>query len=271
MKAKMYSAKTGVEIRLNDGKQFFQTDEESKQEFISRVELVVKEDYLEDLALQMVTVDALKKYDVAKLEEAAKGAKGIHKDLLLETIESKKVKASKAPKETHSITDESTAKTKTAKTVKTKKVAVELTEEEKAEIAKEKAEKVEAAAKAKAEKAEVAAKAKAEKDAAKEAAKAEREAAKEAKAKAAAEAKANKVPTEREAELEAFKASDEYVACKENVGKECTFITAKHKDEQPGIIKGLSVNKTLTKVYYTVLNTVTEKRECCVITNVTVK
>jgi hypothetical protein len=80
--------------------------------------------------------------------------------------------------------------------------------------------------------------------------------------------KADEPKTERQVAIEEFKASKDYAAALKNVGKDVSYSVKAHKKEQKGTIKGLSINKKLTKFYYTVLNARTKKRECCAVQNV---
>ena len=94
---------------------------------------------------------------------------------------------------------------------------------------------------------------------------------KEKKEKVAKEPKEKKPALQKAglAEIEAMKASQVYADAQANVGKTAEFSPNSSIEKLKGVIKSLSLNKTATKIYYTVL--VGDKRVCCSTENATLK
>ena len=125
--------------------------------------------------------------------------------------------------------------------------------------------KAEKAAKAKADK-EAKAKAKADKDTK---AKADKDTKAKAKADKKAESKA-KAEERKLMSLEELKKSSDYVRAKEDIGKLITFIPGANGREDEsitGIITGLSLNRRLGRIYYSVQEDGSNKRVCCSLDN----
>jgi len=72
---------------------------------------------------------------------------------------------------------------------------------------------------------------------------------------------------EREVAIEEFKTTPAYTVPFSHVGKDVIYST-KNTANGKGTIKSLSINKKLSKVYYTIQNTESKKRECVTLENV---
>jgi hypothetical protein len=133
MRAKLYLGADLMEIRLatSEDKQFFSTPNEDQTEFVARVSKLVQEEYLEDLEiLNFTDLKKTKARTTPALEHRITLIpNGVEKELILEVLNSRKIKLSKELQDntfdpagfTHKIEDVSgkkPAKEKTPKTLK---------------------------------------------------------------------------------------------------------------------------------------------------------
>lgn len=230
MKAKHFVYGDNQEIVLETGKRFKSLPREQQGTFSDRIIAKIYDEELDELEITLINMSRLEKLSDERAIELYEQSSGLEQEMLEELLTNRDLIITDNSNNQNSNTvEENTAKVAPKKG----KVQVKNTD-------------AEAAPKGK-----VAAKANAEPKAKKE----------------PAEKPAPQTKEERAAAIEAFKQTETYTKPQGDIGKEVVFST-KHTEHGKGVIKSLSINKTLTKVYYTVLNHETKKRECVTLDNV---
>jgi hypothetical protein len=236
MRAKHFTWGDKQEMVLENGKSYKSMRNESLSAFTDRIINKVANEELESLEIILVNKKSLDSLPTSLLKNKYLTAEGLQKEMLQDLLKSKGINIS--GNTFSEVADESSNNPKNQKQVETK---TENATPKKGKVAKGKV------TKGKVESSKAEAKPKAEKE------------------KAAKPEPMTK--EQREAAIAAFKETPAYQKPFGDIGKEVVYST-KNTKHGKGVIKSLSINKKLTKVYYTVQNTETKKRECVTLDNV---
>lgn len=113
MKAKLFEAKNAIEVRLENGVQFFANEGEDSGDLVERVTETVERDYVESVEFDVVDPKKLKKQGTTQLAKKLEKAKDVEAKMIEEILEDRGAKVEKkeetpATDSTEESTEEST-------------------------------------------------------------------------------------------------------------------------------------------------------------------
>ena len=86
MKAQLFEAQAGMEIRLENNVSFFSNEGETKEEFTTRVNEAVERDYVDSVEIEEVDASKYKKQGVKQLQKALPNKKGMEAEMVKDIL-----------------------------------------------------------------------------------------------------------------------------------------------------------------------------------------
>ena len=87
MNARLFVSEQSIELRLENGTQYFQSGDESREEFLERAKAETLKNTLEEVEdIKEINAASLAKFNVEQLETALKGAKDTHAEVIQEAL-----------------------------------------------------------------------------------------------------------------------------------------------------------------------------------------